>query len=113
MHEQNRGRFKTPKKLLEGRIFDIMRYAIHDGPGVRTTIFMKGCPLKCWWCHNPEGISSTNDLAYFDYKCIGCKTCLNICPAKAITFEGDKNKSSTGILAQSVAFAQRHVQQEP
>lgn len=90
MHEQSRGRFETPKKLVEGRIFDIMRYAIHDGPGVRTTIFMKGCPLQCWWCHNPEGISSTNDLAYFDYKCIGCRTCLNTCPVKAITFEEDK-----------------------
>lgn len=76
--------------MVEGIIFDIMRYAIHDGPGVRTTVFMKGCPLRCIWCHNPEGISSTYDLAYFDYKCISCKTCAKICPAKAIKFEGNK-----------------------
>jgi pyruvate formate lyase activating enzyme len=99
LHEQNRGRYEAPNlskvtaplKKHEGIIFDIMRYAIHDGPGVRTTIFMKGCPLQCWWCHNPEGISSTNDLAYFDYKCIGCKTCVNVCPTKAITFNRDKH----------------------
>ncbi len=83
---------KTPKNLMKGTIFDIMRYAIHDGPGVRTTVFLKGCSLRCWWCHNPEGISSTNDLAYFDYKCICCKTCANVCPTRAITFEEDKHK---------------------
>lgn len=75
---------------MEGIVFDIMRYAIHDGPGVRTTIFMKGCPLQCWWCHNPEGISSANDLAFFDYKCIGCKTCVTACPIKAIEFDASK-----------------------
>ena len=79
------------KKCVEGIIFDIMRYAIHDGPGVRTTIFMKGCPLRCLWCHNPEGISSANDLAYFDYKCISCKTCAKFCPTKAIIFDGNKH----------------------
>ncbi|MEM2147294.1 MAG: glycyl-radical enzyme activating protein [Candidatus Bathyarchaeia archaeon] len=67
-----------------------MRYAIHDGPGIRTTVFLKGCPLQCWWCHNPEGISSTNDLAYFNYKCIHCETCVNVCPVRAIRFETDK-----------------------
>ncbi len=83
---------KTTKKpkLVKGKIFDIMRYAIHDGPGIRTTVFLKGCPLQCWWCHNPEGISSTNDLAYFNYKCIHCETCVNVCPVRAIRFETDK-----------------------
>lgn len=72
-------------------LFDIMRYAIHDGPGIRTTVFMKGCPLRCWWCHNPEGISRLKDLMYFEYKCIQCKTCVQLCPTKAITFGGNKH----------------------
>ncbi|MHA1617273.1 MAG: glycyl-radical enzyme activating protein [Candidatus Njordarchaeales archaeon] len=78
------------KNQIKGLIFDIKRYAIHDGPGIRTTVFMKGCPLKCWWCHNPEGISSSKDLTYFEYKCIRCKTCVKVCPVNAIAFEGEK-----------------------
>ena len=96
----------TPKKHVEGRIFDVMRYAIHDGPGVRTTIFMKGCPLQCWWCHNPEGISSSNDLAYFEYKCISCKTCQNICPTKAIKFEGNQQIIDRNICTKCGACAE-------
>ena len=78
------------KNQIKGLIFDIKRYAIHDGSGIRTTVFMKGCPLKCWWCHNPEGISSSKDLIYFEYKCIRCKTCVHVCPVSAIAFEGEK-----------------------
>ncbi|MEM2910132.1 MAG: glycyl-radical enzyme activating protein [Nitrososphaerota archaeon] len=76
--------------LIKGIMFDIERYAIHDGPGIRTTVFMKGCPLKCWWCHNPEGIELSKNLMYFEYKCIRCKTCVNVCPTKAISFDGEK-----------------------
>jgi pyruvate formate lyase activating enzyme len=78
-------------------IFDIERYAIHDGPGIRTTVFFKGCPLSCWWCHNPEGISGLKDLMYFEYKCIRCKTCVRACPINVVTFEGERinvNRSS-------------------
>ncbi len=74
---------------IKGTIFDIKRFAIHDGPGIRTTIFFKGCPLKCWWCHNPEGMSSEQNLMFFDFKCIKCKTCVNVCPLNAITFENN------------------------
>lgn len=65
--------------------FDIKRYAINDGPGIRTTIFMKGCPLSCVWCHNPEGISSRKQKMYTQKKCIGCKTCIGICPGNALS----------------------------
>jgi len=63
----------------EGRIFDIKRYAINDGPGIRTTIFLKGCPLRCVWCHNPEGWQPAPQLLYKQSKCIGCQTCVSAC----------------------------------
>lgn len=65
-------------------IFDIKRYAIHDGPGIRITIFMKGCPLSCVWCHNPEGISVQKQKLYTKKKCIGCGTCVSACRHQAI-----------------------------
>jgi pyruvate formate lyase activating enzyme len=77
-------------KRIIGLIFDIIRFAIHDGPGIRTTAFLKGCPLSCWWCHNPEGIPCSKNLMYFDYKCIRCKTCVRACPINAIIFEGER-----------------------
>lgn len=70
-------------------IFDIKRYAINDGPGIRTTIFMKGCPLSCVWCHNPEGLSSRKQKLYTKKKCIGCRTCVENCPQKALTLTPD------------------------
>ena len=63
-----------------GLIFDIQRFAVHDGPGIRTTLFLKGCPLACWWCHNPESISSGPQLAIFEEKCIACGRCVTLCP---------------------------------
>lgn len=68
-----------------GLIFDIKRYAINDGPGIRITLFMKGCPLSCVWCHNPEGLSSRKQKLYTKRKCIGCRTCVDNCPQKALT----------------------------
>ncbi len=66
-----------------GRIFDIKRFAIHDGPGIRTTVFCKGCPLRCTWCHNPEAISPEFELIQLPDKCIGCGACVEVCPAGA------------------------------
>lgn len=69
--------------MNEALICDIKRFAVHDGAGIRTTVFLKGCPLKCVWCHNPEGISPKPQLAYYAHKCINCGSCVNICPQNA------------------------------
>ncbi|MBL1214563.1 MAG: glycyl-radical enzyme activating protein [Ignavibacteriae bacterium] len=66
-------------------IFDVKRYAINDGPGIRVTIFLKGCNLNCTWCHNPESISPAVQKMYNKDKCIGCGTCVEACPTNAIT----------------------------
>ena len=68
---------------MKGNIFEIKRFAVHDGDGIRTTVFLKGCPLKCVWCHNPEGIAIKPQLAYYENKCIGCGECVRVCPVKA------------------------------
>lgn len=69
---------------MEHLFFDIKRYAINDGPGIRITIFLKGCPLSCLWCHNPEGISPKREKMYTHSKCIGCSACISACPHGAI-----------------------------
>lgn len=76
--------------MVTGVIFDIKKYAIHDGPGIRTTIFFKGCPLACRWCHNPEGMNVAVQRIYRQQRCIGCGECMQICPRQAIrqTAEG-------------------------
>lgn len=68
---------------MTGRIFAIKRFAIHDGDGIRTTVFFKGCPLRCAWCHNPEGISFAPQLAIYSHKCVNCGECLS-CPRHAV-----------------------------
>lgn len=73
-----------------GLIFDIKRYSINDGPGIRVTIFLKGCPLNCQWCHNPESISPKIQKLFTASKCIGCEECCRVCPVQAcrLTPEG-------------------------
>jgi len=74
-----------------GIIFDIKHYAIHDGPGIRTTVFLKGCPLDCRWCHNPEGISPEPQLLFRAEACLpDCHRCLAACPHQAVTLDGPK-----------------------
>ena len=70
-------------------IFDIKRFAINDGPGIRTTLFMKGCPLRCVWCHNPEGFEDRPVKMYTKKKCIGCQTCVEVCPQKNLVLTPD------------------------
>lgn len=71
-------------KNNERLIFDIRRFSINDGPGIRMTIFMKSCPLACLWCHNPEGISADIEKLYNKSKCIGCRDCVEVCARTAI-----------------------------
>ena len=65
--------------MMKGMIFDIKEMAIHDGPGLRTTVFFKGCPLRCQWCHNPEGLNSSVQLMFKQAKCRHCGACLKKC----------------------------------
>ena len=63
-----------------GRIFNVQRFSLHDGPGIRTTVFLKGCPLRCEWCHNPEGISPEPEVVIVANRCIACGACVTACP---------------------------------
>ena len=68
---------------MDGIVFNIQRFSIHDGPGIRTTVFLKGCNLRCFWCHNPESVSSQPEVQYFPDKCILCGACADACPQEA------------------------------
>ena len=68
---------------MKGIVFDIQRFSIHDGPGIRTIVFLKGCPLHCFWCQNPEGIHLKPEIMFFPDRCIGCGRCLEVCPEGA------------------------------
>jgi pyruvate formate lyase activating enzyme len=69
----------------KGRVFNLQRFSIHDGPGVRTTVFLKGCPLRCLWCHNPEGMSSLPEIVHREARCIGCGECARACSLDALS----------------------------
>lgn len=75
---------------MEATVCALKRTAVHDGEGLRTTVFFKGCPLKCIWCHNPEGIGFQPEIGFFPDTCIGCGECVRSCPKKAITMESGK-----------------------
>jgi pyruvate formate lyase activating enzyme len=86
--------------MSTGVIFDIKRFAIHDGPGIRTTLFLKGCPLSCFWCHNPEGIAPEPELAFNKKRCLAdCAACREVCPNSVLSLvdgrvEIDHNRCS-------------------
>ncbi len=75
----------TKQRMKKGIIFDIKRYAIHDGPGIRTTVFFKGCPLHCPWCHNPEGQEEKPEIMWQASRCaLECTACVSVCPQMAV-----------------------------
>lgn len=85
--------------MTVGVVFEIKRGAVHDGPGIRTTVFLKGCPLNCLWCHNPEGKSPEPVLAFVRQRCIGCGACVSACPKGAVAMvdgypETDRSRCS-------------------
>ncbi len=71
-----------------GVVYNIMRFAVHDGPGIRSTVFFKGCPLDCWWCHNPESQDYRPQLVYFEERCRHCGECAAVCPRGAVQSSG-------------------------
>ncbi len=67
---------------MRGLVFDIQRFSLFDGPGVRTVVFLKGCPLRCLWCHNPEGLETAPQIMFVAERCIGCGECAPVCPGQ-------------------------------
>ncbi|MEN6314828.1 MAG: glycyl-radical enzyme activating protein [Clostridiaceae bacterium] len=76
---------------MDGIITDIQRFSLNDGPGIRTTVFFKGCSMRCAWCHNPETLSPVKDLHYYERNCIGCGKCAEVCGTGAHYFSGGKH----------------------
>src|SRR5512137_1686466 len=74
---------------MTGTVFNIQRFSVNDGPGIRTTVFLKGCPLHCPWCHNPESQSLKPELMLRPNLCIACETCISVCPEGAISIVAD------------------------
>lgn len=95
---------------MQGIITSIQRLSIHDGPGIRTVVFMKGCNMRCKWCHNPETWSKKKQLQYLSDKCIGCGFCVDSCPERALVKCGDKIKpnytlcTTCGLCVEKCAF---------
>jgi pyruvate formate lyase activating enzyme len=85
--ESNSAIFQSKGAELEikGLVFDVKKYAIHDGPGIRTTVFFKGCPLECQWCHNPESWRAYAEHGFRKGRCVGCLQCIETCPEQAIS----------------------------
>ncbi|MDR1443953.1 MAG: glycyl-radical enzyme activating protein [Treponema sp.] len=76
----------------EGTIFDIQHFAVHDGPGIRTTVFFKGCSCRCIWCHNPESLQVKPQIEFYPSRCIGCGRCFKVCPQGAHITEGGEHR---------------------
>ena len=74
---------------IQGTVFDIQKFSLNDGPGIRTVVFLKGGPLSCQWCHNPESLCPERQLQYIGCNCTLCKKCRDVCPTGAHVFDGE------------------------
>ena len=84
--------FSDDGDVKQGTVLEIQRMSTEDGPGIRTTVFFKGCSLKCSWCHNPESIQPDAQIHWLAVRCIGCHTCLEVCPRGALSFDPGKRR---------------------
>jgi pyruvate formate lyase activating enzyme len=81
-------------EATEGVVFNIQRYSIHDGPGIRTTVFLKGCPLRCAWCQNPESQAARPEIFFVQENCTGCGACVDACPQGAIALVEERSRTN-------------------
>ncbi|MDR3322353.1 MAG: glycyl-radical enzyme activating protein [Synergistaceae bacterium] len=88
-----------------GVVFDIKRYTLHDGPGIRATVHLKGCPLSCWWCHNPESQNFKPQLLYRAERCIACDMCVGACPNGAVSAQSGRMFTDPSVCDGSGACA--------
>jgi pyruvate formate lyase activating enzyme len=84
---------------VTGRVFDVQRFSLHDGPGIRTVVFMKGCPLRCAWCANPESQRPGPEIAWFQNLCAGCGRCAGACPRGAVQMDGGRPRTDCRLCA--------------
>ena len=80
---------------MKGVVFDIKEFAVFDGPGIRTTVFLKGCPLRCQWCHNPEGLKPEPQLTVSPTSCLHCGECMKHCPTPGPSWSVNSRISKT------------------